>query len=330
MLYDDAVKARIEGEKTYRAPLLLEKQNLENQICNLYNAGNTQSEIGELFDKDKSTILDILHKHNIYIRNNSLSLDDAKIIELYKTNTIEKIAEILDVGFGTIRSRLIKHNITIRPNRKYFFDESIFENIDCEWKAYYLGFFFADAGLTRLNVKLSLNEKDKEILDKLNEIIFKGQCNLKYTPHKLYYSKKTNKIYNNNPQYSITINSKKIINDLTKLGCGIKKSLTLQFPSNIQVPDEYMSHFIRGYFDGDGCIIKNSFHIISSDDFCNGLQRYLYNTLHIQAHLHKCDKVSRILVHKKQDIIKLKNYIYNNSTIRLSRKFDKFIKLGYV
>lgn len=42
--------------------------------------------------------------------------------------------------------------------------------------------------------------------------------------------------------------------DLEKLG-GIKnKSLVLNFPTSSIVPDYLLNHFIRGYFDGDGCI----------------------------------------------------------------------------
>jgi len=39
--------------------------------------------------------------------------------------------------------------------------------------------------------------------------------------------------------------------DLINLGLHPRKSLTINLPD---VPKRYMSHFIRGYFDGDGCI----------------------------------------------------------------------------
>lgn len=40
-----------------------------------------------------------------------------------------------------------------------------------------------------------------------------------------------------------------MFNDLLKLGLTPNKSLTLKMP---KVPDKYLSHFTRGYFDGDG------------------------------------------------------------------------------
>ena len=50
------------------------------------------------------------------------------------------------------------------------------------------------------------------------------------------------------------IRDKKMVDDLNKLGCVNNKSLILTFPSEDQVPVKYLSHFIRGYFDGDGSL----------------------------------------------------------------------------
>ena len=63
-----------------------------------------------------------------------------------------------------------------------------------------------------------------------------------------------NEKLNNNRQnqYKICVCGTKIHHDLEKHGCVENKSLILQFPTT--VPEELMHHFIRGYFDGDGCI----------------------------------------------------------------------------
>jgi len=53
---------------------------------------------------------------------------------------------------------------------------------------------------------------------------------------------------------------------LIKLGCVPKKSLILTFPTEEQVPQEFIYDFIRGYIDGDGYIqydyIKHRYRII--------------------------------------------------------------------
>ncbi len=41
-------------------------------------------------------------------------------------------------------------------------------------------------------------------------------------------------------------------NDLIGHGATIRKSLTLTFPTHLD--EKLIKHFLRGYFDGDGCI----------------------------------------------------------------------------
>jgi len=52
-------------------------------------------------------------------------------------------------------------------------------------------------------------------------------------------------------QYRLQIGSKEWFADLLRLGFTQAKSNTLRFP---EVPAEYLGHFVRGYFDGDGCV----------------------------------------------------------------------------
>lgn len=147
---------------------------------------------------------------------------------------------------------------------------------------------------------------------------------LDFYPHTIRISKKTGKIFNNNPKYGIQINSKKVIEDLNKLGCGKRKSLTLTFPSFDIVPEPLFHHFIRGYFDGDGWFSFPTFGIISSDEFCFGMQKFLWNQLNINSYLHKAGKVSRLQIHKHHDISKIYDYLYRDATIFLERKKMKF------
>lgn len=52
-------------------------------------------------------------------------------------------------------------------------------------------------------------------------------------------------------QYRLQIGSKKWFADLEKLGFTVRKSSIMTFPS---VPRKYVGSFVRGYFDGDGCV----------------------------------------------------------------------------
>lgn len=53
-------------------------------------------------------------------------------------------------------------------------------------------------------------------------------------------------------KYCLQIGSKAIFNNLLKLGLTPRKSKTIKLP---KVPKKYFSHFVRGYFDGDGCVV---------------------------------------------------------------------------
>lgn len=55
--------------------------------------------------------------------------------------------------------------------------------------------------------------------------------------------------------YRLQVGSKAWFQDLSSLGFTARKSNDLVFPN---VPTEYLGHFVRGYFDGDGCVYFNS------------------------------------------------------------------------
>lgn len=56
----------------------------------------------------------------------------------------------------------------------------------------------------------------------------------------------------NNQMYKIDFRDSEVINDLKQLGLHQRKTLTVEYPNNI--PENYHKDFIRGVFDGDGCI----------------------------------------------------------------------------
>ena len=59
------------------------------------------------------------------------------------------------------------------------------------------------------------------------------------------------KFYKSSPAYSLRIGNKIMFNDLLKLGIAPKKSLSLKMP---KIPCYYFPEFLRGYYDGDGCL----------------------------------------------------------------------------
>lgn len=131
----------------------------------------------------------------------------------------------------------------------------------------------------------------------------------------------------------IVLNSDKIYEDLSKLGFKENKSvLDFSIPS---IPKELMSHFIRGYFDGDGCItIKTSgYSVVSfccnSKLFLEELQQELLNngiiTRPITSSKRKNNLLYTLYLSKRKNQLKFKEFIYKNADAFLQRKFDKFL-----
>jgi hypothetical protein len=58
--------------------------------------------------------------------------------------------------------------------------------------------------------------------------------------------------------YKLGVYKKAIYDDLIRLGMTPKKSFTVRLPPDL--PDEYVRHFVRGYFDGNGSVVKADLH----------------------------------------------------------------------
>lgn len=84
-------------------------------------------------------------------------------------------------------------------------------------------------------------------------------------------------------KYKLRIVNKTAFRQLLKLGFTPNKSLTLSFPN---VPTVHLAHFVRGYFDGDGCIYfgQSRGKNILQTKFTSGSQKFLKM---LQRRLHK-------------------------------------------
>ena len=254
------------------------------------------------------------------------------LVNLYMQGIeVPALSSQFNVTRAAIRSILRVRKIPLRSmeitHRKYKFNDTFFEKIDTEAKAYFLGFLYADGYISQKYnniVSLQLQERDKEILDKLKHLI--------QSERPLYF-KKSKKLKEQN-LWGLQISSKKMTTDLKGLGCGENKSLTLKFPILKVVSEPFIRHFMRGYFDGDGCIcirkVKNHycywFSIISSLSFCKHVKKIL-NELKIHSIIrnHYSTKgIADVIAYRKQDILILYNFLYEDATIFLERKKRKF------
>lgn len=141
--------------------------------------------------------------------------------------------------------------------------------------------------------------------------------------NKLEYIEKTK-------AYRLSVYSKEIHKDLINLGCIPNKSPILNFPNFLN--KRFIRHFIRGYFDGDGCICisnnKGHFNLLGNKTFLEEVQRNLCDNIKIYTPTSISKKSSEnIYVFQKSSNMQLKKlfeYLYEDTNIYLERKFIKF------
>lgn len=269
-------------------------------------------------------------------------LPDLDLIKnYYKTDNLKTIAEKYQISERTLKKILkqtdFKFKSSSESKRKYTIDENFFENIDSEKKAYFLGLMYADGTNSekRNSIEITLLSEDQSILEKFKDSIsFSGPIKDKISSWNYKGERKT-KIYKR-----LSITNEKISKDLSNQGCFSKKSLTLSFPNQKQVPNFLIRHFIRGYFDGDGWLVfcggeKNAPNvragIISTLNFCEALSNLLKKEIGISGELfHRIehDKNTYMLrFNGNKNCLKFLSWIYQDSTISLERKHEKLKKI---
>jgi orotate phosphoribosyltransferase-like protein len=301
------------------------------QIIQLYNNGVTPKEIGLQFGIMNNSVTRILKKQGIernQLKKISPEQIDYIIEQYYGGINSEKIAEELNIDASTVCRILHRTGNQIRPSeenkRIYNINQNYFSNVDSEHKAYILGFLYADDSLTEKNsITITLNAKDIDILQKISHLIY-GFEKIDIFSRALESGEIAN-------YATLHIYSKKMVSDLAALGCTVNKTFTITLP---QLRQDLMKHFIRGYFDGDGCISlttdKNRIDFTSNIIFLTGLKEYLLNTINIdfgKININsRNDKIGNLQLSSSLKMKTFLDYIYLNSNIYLDRKYELYLK----
>ena len=259
-----------------------------------------------------------------------------ELFKMFETGdyTGTKLSEIFNVTPNAVCSLLKRNGYKSKSpselKRKYPIQEDFFDKIDTEEKAYVLGLLYADGynNTDRNSVKLTLKESDKEILEKISSVIQPTK------PLGLYRTNKSQKGFENSQNaVSLTIANKHISQRLVELGCGKAKTHNLIFPTEEQVPKHLQRHFVRGYFDGDGSVSgdkQKQFGFVGTINFLLPLQQILIEELGFsktkldQRHKDREDSIRALRYCGINQCIKFRDWLYEDSTIYLKRKFDVF------
>ena len=259
---------------------------------------------------------------NYELLKKQIGVDPIQIAKMYKDGiSIDKIRKNFKIGEKKVKTVLNFYNIPIiNKTQVCHFNQHIFDVIDTEEKAYWLGFIFADGCIYSKSkiFELSLSLDDLDHLNKFNKFMEHDD------PDHIIIDKKINRC-------RWTVGSKHLWQTLNTLGCVPNKSLILKFPdTSIFKSKDLIKHFIRGYVDGDGSISyrnKNhsdiNFNVLGTFEFLSEMQNHLpikqiykmWQKSHVNTWSFKLNGGIGLLV---------VDYLYNNSNIYLQRKYEKY------
>lgn len=272
------------------------------------------------------------------------------IIGLYKKNKLsaEKIGKIYSCSRSTIL-RLLDSNKVERneqsdfakiqsinsANRKNNFNFGFFKEIDNEYKAYILGIMASDGNIAKdsnnISIQLSNDEKDnseKNLIEHICEIINFDKKNIK----------KIKRSGNRKDAYKIIFTSYETKQDLISLGVIPNKTDNLDLKKVLSsIKDKSLiRHFIRGYFDGDGCFsisINKKYGYLTPTfniTLLTNNAKTMIDAIDLNINFgisedNRTDgKMCQIKTGKQMNILLLYRYLYSNSNIALKRKKEKF------
>ena len=243
----------------------------------------------------------------------------------YQTMTQKEIAEKLNRTTTAVNLKASRLGL----KKGFEYNRHFFSIIDTEEKAYWLGFIWADGCVSRVpatnsgELRVELQVNDKNHLKKLNKSL-NGNLQVKTRIRtNCFDGKYADREYET---AFLRISSIDMVNDLINIGCVEHKSYIVGLP---KLNDELMWHFIRGFFDGDGCVcytehktnVRCDFTSVSTN-LITQLRTWLYDH-EINTYISMDQNKYRLCIAGKHSNFKFLAALYDNATIYLDRKYYK-------
>ena len=253
------------------------------------------------------------------------------IINSYK-NGISKNKLRLEFGVseGVIKRILEKNNIKIRQvqetnKRKFNINDNYFDKENSNM-AYIMGLWAADGNVSsnENRLDLELNSLDIEILEKIREELQSErpikiyQCQNGYTKNKLLF-------------WSSHIKKK-----FAEYGIVPNKTYSKNFHAPYKLDKKYWIDYIRGFFDGDGCVKKATsltFELNSiNKQFLIDIQSFMkeYYDINMQisiGHNRPGQYILYRLYCYGKEAKKIYNILYTPGSLFLKRKYERWQEL---
>ena len=228
-----------------------EENPLKKFALKLYNEGLSSCEISKKLDINASTVCGWIKKSGLKLSREAKHRSVGEKIlalKLYDEGiSLEKVGKIIGVTQGTIHNWVKREGIDrsvceVNSQSKTQIDLSKVSDQEFNW---YLGWLYSDGHVcsSRYRIEFKLGKKDIDILDKISCL---------YTKIGIYNSAGTK-----DGACFLNVGCKQLHNHITSLGFIVGSRLgKMTFPA-FAINSPFTSHFIRGFFEGDGCLGKD-------------------------------------------------------------------------
>lgn len=206
-------------------------------------------------------------------------------------------------------------------------DPDIFQIKDKDILYYLLGLIFTDGNLNKEENRITLSLTQKDIIT----FLYPYFCD---TNKRKIYEYQPKGSVNYNKMYTIINSNADVIQQMKLLSFTPHNSTTKTFPN---INKEYLPAFLRGVFDGDGCVIldrqkyKRITIACASDFFVQCLLSVLENfslspTLVVDSRRkNNLIKTYYVCLNKQSEIKRFAEIIYKDAKIFIKYKKDKMI-----
>lgn len=290
------------------------------------------SELSKTLGRTENAIRAKCFDLNLF-KNNPWTNDEINFVkENYMEMKTSDISKMLNRTTSAIELKARRLGLKKYP---YTCDYHYFEEVDTEEKAYWLGFLTADGWINKNDKNnagvtgMELQYGDMNHLKKFNKSI---GGNYQITDRWRTCSLSNNQDKKNH-MCCIRIFSLIMYNSLVNKGFTKDKSYDYHIP---HLRSDLVRHYIRGYFDGDGCLCftNKSFHInfvtaskILNDDVAEVLKLENFHVTESQYINDFNTIMYRIDICRQQDKINFLDWIYQDCNIYLDRKYKKYLKV---
>lgn len=304
--------------------------HLIDEVLKRKNEGQSLPKIAEDLDIPFRSIYNLLRIRGLIKPTRKRKIDEEeknKIENLIKENmSAKRISQITGISYRKVQKYIKEKYPNYKPHRiidrkkagKYNINAHYFKDINTEEKAYWLGFIFADGSLARNKLTIRISKKDEDLLHRFMKAIeYDGSIRqeIRTTNHK------------KDAETSVLqINCTEMIRDLSLYMPIGKKSDAIRVPN---IDPELLNHFVRGYFDGDGYVVKDRKNIgfVGNLMFLSQLRSiFEINKLSTNkdGYLRKYNETYGELRYGKIVGSKIMDWMYADSSVYLKRKFDDF------